>query len=501
MRFTHAFTLTWACMVAIPSAPAVAAPSRDDHPKFYPGISEYQSMRSHDALRFYYNGNKPRAELILQDLGAHEEAENLPPLSRLLLTAMHGLTLHRDEAGTAQDRSRVRAAFDSAASHGLRRCVSSPHTSTCGLIQGGIRGFRAILDLNTRGPTDVLAEGLDAVALLEEALEADSLLRDAHLGLGLFNVMAASGTPRVVRGMLRAAGRGVSLEAGLAHLRRSGYEGQYTSVASQFFLIRFLSPHDDELRREKNEIFRSLQRSFPLSPYVPFLQNHEALIFYPDSFYRPQSRTALARTIRAADKPALARDYASQRYLQLLKHQYALLTPVPEARYRPDTAFDLGGYAFYPGLVEALRLRRAVLEGGPPYPPGGNPPRAAPAGRERSGETAGAPDRSRPAGDSAAREQQENQQERQAAIRRIGMLRKDLLERIRNTDRTLLNPQTRGMLEWHVGHALRPAQFEPEKKPPLQRTDEGHAVSDSQGKGAAATTSKAAGKSRNPPER
>lgn len=491
--------LALACLTVInPSAPAAAAPFRDD-PKFYPGLSEYQSMRAHDALRFYYNGNKPRAELILRDLGAHEEAANLPPLSRLLLTAMHGLTLHRDEAGTPQERIRVRAAFDSAAEDGLRRCAALPPLSTCGLIQGGIRGFRALLDLNTRGPTEVLAEGLEAVALLEEALEADSLLQDAHLGLGLFNVMAASNTPRVVRGMLRAAGRGVSREDGLAHLRRSGYEGQYTSVASQFFLIRFLSPFDDEPRREKSEIFRSLRRSFPLTPYVPFLQHHEALVFHPDSFFHPQTRAALARTIRSVE----ARDYAGRRSLQLLKHQYALLASAPEPRYRPDTAFDLGGYAFYPDFVEALRLRRAVREGGPPHPPGGNPPRAAPAGRIRPDEATGHP-RDTP-GDSASG----RQQERDAAIRRIAMLRKDLLTRIRNTDKALLNPQTRGLLEWHVGHALRPTQFEPVKQEPVKRPDGGRSVSDSQGRrvsdaqgdGDAATTSKAAGKSRKPPER
>ncbi len=406
-----------------------AAVSRTKAPpaKFYAGISEYQSMRAHEALRFFYNGNKPRAVQILHDLDAHEAAADLPPLSHLLLSAMHGLTLHRDEAGTLQERARVRAAFDSAAREGLTRCADDQNhpPPTCGLIAGGIRGFRAILDLNTRGPTDVLAEGLEAVSLLEEALAADSTLQDAHLGLGLFNVMAASNTPRVVRGMLRAAGRGVSQEAGLAHLRRSGYQGQYTSVASQFFLIRFLSPHDDELRREKSEIFRSLRTTFPLAPLVPFLQNHEALVFHPDSFHRPRARMALARTIRTVE----ARDYANRRYLQLLKHQYALLADAPEARYRPDSTFDLGGYAFYPGFMEALRLRRVLLLDTAAFTP----------------------------------------DERLLALKRIASLRKEFVTRLRKTDKTLLNPQTRGLLEWHVSHALRAEQFE-RTKPGVDET-------------------------------
>lgn len=472
-RRSRCFWLSLLLWLWLPSCPAAAPASlRDASPKFYPGIAEYQSIRAHEALRFFYNGDKPHAVQILHDLGKHEQAGQLPPLSRLLLCAMHGLTLQRNETGTTPERIRVRAAFDSAAEQGLRRCASGVDDedikATCSLIEGGIRGFRAILELDARAPTEVLAEGLEAVSLLEAALETDSTLRDAHLGLGLFNVMAASNTPRIVRGMLRAAGRGVSHEAGLAHLRRSGYEGQYTSVASQFFLIRFLSPYDDELRREKSEIFRSLRATFPLSPFVPFLQNHEALVFHPEGFYRPQARTALARAIRTVE----ARDYANQRYLQLLKHQYGLLADqhgdAVAARYRPDSGFDLGGYAFYPGFMEALRLRRAMKESGPPAPPGVRSPRGPHA---------------------------EN-------LKRIAAMRQDILTRLRKTDRTLLNPQTRALFEWHVNHALRPEQFEP------ALTENGDSGTPRSGRGlvpptqgVAETTSNAAGKSRKPPER
>src|SRR5690606_14299268 len=259
-------------------------------------------------------------------------------------------------------------------------------------------------------------EGLEAVALLEKALERDGNLLDAHMGLGIFHVIAASNAPRVARGMLRAAGRGVSLDTGLAHLRRSGYEGQYTSVASQFYLIRFLSPYDDELRREKTEIFRSLRETFPLSSHTLFLQGHEALCFYPDSFYAGRARATLARRIRAVE----ARDHAAARYVNLVKHQYALLDPDPPPRYRPDTTFDLGGWAFYPDFIEALRLRRAILE----------------ADRE------GTP--------LADRAQQ---------VGRVAALRRDLIARVRKAakpdaaGRVLLNPQNRGYLEWHVGDA------------------------------------------------
>jgi hypothetical protein len=296
---SSALVRTSLILFMISALPAFAAP------KFYPGVAEGQSMMAHEALRAYYNGNSSRAERLLRTMDALEDRDSLPPLSRLLQTAMIGLTLQSDDAGGPEASSRLRARLDSAADKGLQLCREraghreNSGDPTCLVIEGGIRGFRAILKLNSAPPTEVLGEGLDAVELLEKALALDSSVRDAHLGLGIFNAMATVNTPRVVRGMLRAAGRGVSTEEGLGHLRHSGYEGQYTSVASQFYLIRFLSPYDDELRREKTEIFRSLRETFPLSPHTLFMQGHEALCFYPDSFYSPRARVTLARRIRA----------------------------------------------------------------------------------------------------------------------------------------------------------------------------------------------------------
>jgi hypothetical protein len=430
-------------------------------PKFYPGVAEGQSMMAHEALRAYYNGNPSRAERLLRTMDALEDRDSLPPLSRLLQTAMIGLTLQRDDGGGPEASARLRARLDSAADKGLQRCreragrAEPAGDPTCLVIEGGIRGFRAILKLNSSSPTEVLSEGLDAVELLEKALALDSSVRDAHMGLGIFNAMAAANTPRVVRGMLRAAGRGVSTEAGLEHLRRSGYEGQYTSVASQFYLIRFLSPYDDELRREKTEIFRALRETFPLSPHTLFLQGHEALCFYPDSFYGPRARTSLARRIRSVE----ARDYAGTRYLNLVKHQYALLDPDPARQYAADTAFDLGGYSFYPAFIAALRLRREVLEA------------------DRTIGGAGVPD-----------------SVRADKIKRLSAMRKTLTARVRKAD---LSPQNRGYLEWHVRDALRPEQFA------RQELREGREARDARGSRSDSTvsTSKAAGKSRKPPDR
>ena len=392
-------------------------------PKFYPGISEDQSMRAHNALRAFYNGNLPRAERLLQELNLIEDHDSLPPLSRLLLVAATGLYLQRDDAGSAEERLRLKVVMDSAAKKGLERCAviekagqkppgNKPVTATCLLIRGGIDGFRAVLKLNTVSPVQVLNEGLGAVKLLEKGLATDSSIRDAYLGMGIFNCTGAKNSPAVVRSMLEAMGRRVNYEDGLANLRRSGYEGQYTSTASQLYLIQFLSPYDDELRREKIEIFRTLQEVYPLSPYYLFLRWHEALVFYPDSFYNPpRLKTTLERRMRAVE----TRDYAAKRYLTLLQYQYGLLNPKPTEENQPDTTLDLGGYAFYPGFIDALRLRREIALAS----------------------------KSSPGVDDTAQ------------ARRLGELKarqKKILSRIKKSD---LSKSNQRLYEWHVRDALR----------------------------------------------
>jgi hypothetical protein len=394
-------------LVALFAPDAGAAERREAAPRFYPGIGEEQSMRAHDALRAFHNGNFRRAERFLREMDRIEARDSLAPLSRLLTVAMAGLYLQRDDAGNAAEKARLGALLDSSAREGLAACKGrSKADVTCALIRGGIDGFRAVLKLHVVSPVQVLKEGLAAVSVLEKGIATDSSLKDAYMGIGIFHCTAAGNAPRVVRSMLSAVGRKVDYEDGLEYLRRSAYEGQYTSTASQLYLIQFLSPYDLELRREKIEILRTLQEVYPLSPYYPFLRWQEALAFYPDSFFNaPRLKTSLERRMRAME----TRDYAAERYLNLLKHQYTLLNPKPAAQYAPDTTFDLGGYAFYPAFIEAVRLRREL--------------RAQPAGPEREKKLADLRER-----------------------------KKKLLAEVKRAD---LNPSNRQLYQWHVQDALR----------------------------------------------
>ncbi len=325
----------------------------------YAGISDEQSNLAHNALDAFFNGNSRESERILYSADSLEDQNQLPPLSRLLQVATSVIQLQRNETGNEKEEKHLRKLIADAAKEGLDDCKKARKESdsypTYLLMQGGIQGFTATLKISS-SPAKALSEGLHALKFLEEALDIDSTLMDANMGLGIFQCTAAN-APVVVRGTLKMLGRPVNMEEGLNILRHAAYQGQYTSVASQLFLIQFLSPYNDDLRSEKREIFRSLSKSYPQSAYYAFVRWDEALCFYPDSFFLPRARRSLEHRMR----DAVPHDYAGERYLNLIKYQYTLLNRHPGSAYAPDTTFDLHEYAFYPVFVEALRLRRKIM--------------------------------------------------------------------------------------------------------------------------------------------
>jgi len=341
--------------------PARAFKTADDDRNLplYPGVTMEQSQQAHAALKAFYNGNVPESEQILAGLESQEEDDSLPPLSQLLQVGTAVMQLQRNDATNKKEEARLRKLIAASGSRGLAACAKADAKSkaypTYLLIQGGIEGFLATMIINSN-PAKALSEGLHALKFLEEAQSADSTLADAYMGEGIFQCSVAR-APMMVRATLKMLGRETNLGSGLEALRRSAYDGQYTSVASQLFLIQFFSPYDGELRQEKQQIFRTLMKNFPQSPYYLFLRDEEALCFYPDSFYQAHTRHLLEHKIHAAEP----RDYAGFRYLNLVKYQYTLLNPSPAPFYAPDTALDLREYAYYPVFIQALRMRRELM--------------------------------------------------------------------------------------------------------------------------------------------
>lgn len=376
--------------------------------KLYPGITRQQSDMCHKALDAFYNGNIRQSERVLSGLDSLEEQDTLIPLSRLLQVATGIMQLQRNDVDGKQEDKRLHALISDAAADGLDACRQvGRHDAaypTCLILQGGIQGFMATLKISS-APSKALSEGLRALKSLEKALEIDSTIHDAYMGLGIFDCTGANASV-MVRATLNMLGRKASKAEGLNYLRRSAYEGQYTSVASLLFLIQFLSPYDGELRTEKRIIFKSLIKSFPQSPYYPFLRNEEALCFYPDSFYQPRARRAFEHNLHTV----AAREYASVRYLNLVKYQYTLLNPNPSPALAPDTSLDLREYGFYPVFIEALRAQRKMTR-----------------------DSVGTPSR--------------------ADLRRIKTLRDSTLHLLHNSGMSSGNVK---LYEWHIRDALKP---------------------------------------------
>ncbi|MEO7427175.1 MAG: hypothetical protein ABI036_18450 [Fibrobacteria bacterium] len=330
----------------------------EDAYHLYRDVSQDQSDLAHQALNQAYASNVKVARKSVAALRALESAQRLPPLSYLLSVAIDVMRYQNGDYEDEDEEKVLIKSIDDATEQGSYLCKQAlekePDHPTYLLILGGIRGFSATLKINGN-PSQAMGDGFQALKLLERSRARDERIKDSFMGTGIFNCTAAN-APLFVRATLKIIGRSVTMKAGLEALRISAYQGQYTSVSSQLFLIQFLPPYDKELIREKREIFSSLEQAYSRNPYYTFLKTDEALCFYPDSFYSQASRTALAARITGFS----TQDFSSRRYANLVRYQYTLLDPTPERRYAPDTAFEFRDYGFYPVFIEALRLKRAT---------------------------------------------------------------------------------------------------------------------------------------------
>jgi hypothetical protein len=354
--FTHTLPLAENVDLDVPTNQTDSTSPSESGYDLYPNISQQQSDLAHQVLRHAYSGNPKRATKTLDRMQKIEEVNKLPPLSALLNIAINVMRYQNGDFEDEEEEKAIHLTIEQAAEQGSYLCQAAlklePNHPTYLLIDGGIKGFLATLKIH-QNPSQALSDGFQALKLLERARKQDQRVRDSYMGTGIFNCTAAN-APLFVRATLKIIGRSVSMKPGLDGLRISAYQGQYTSVASQLFLIQFLSPYGEELKREKREIFKSLETTFPKNAYYTFLKSDEALSFYPDSFYTTANRHILASRILTFG----TQDYASRRYSNLVRYQYTLLNPNPEKRLAPDSTFAFRDFAFYPVFIEALRSKR-----------------------------------------------------------------------------------------------------------------------------------------------
>jgi hypothetical protein len=320
----------------------------------YPGISLEQDSLALQLLRAFCEFNWAEADKTAKKMQRLEKKERLPPLSYLLQTGIRILRIQKGEYEDDKTKKALIHDVEKLVNKGLElsepvKGVPDANVVTDKFITGGIKGFLATLEIDVN-PVKAAIDGFAAQKLLQETARQDTLIKDAYLGLGLFNCLLG-GSPLVLRSALSMVGKDVSLSNGINYLRKVAYNGRYTNDIAKMFLVEFLTPYLGDQAEEKKKVLRSLQKKYPVNPYFTFLELDENICFHPDEVFVFSSTGRIKRQIMRA----IPLDYCAKRYLNLVKWQILLADPFSGPGMAPDTTFDLRGFSYYPVFLKAFK--------------------------------------------------------------------------------------------------------------------------------------------------
>jgi tetratricopeptide (TPR) repeat protein len=107
--------------------------------------------------------------------------------------------------------------------------------------------------------------GKKAIKYLRKALKVNPEMKDANMGLGIFDYYVAT-LPAVVR-VLAFIGSGGDSKVGIQELTVAAYESEYAQIPSKLFLAEIYS--NPENKPEKAlEILGELRKDHPNSPFI-----------------------------------------------------------------------------------------------------------------------------------------------------------------------------------------------------------------------------------------
>jgi hypothetical protein len=110
--------------------------------------------------------------------------------------------------------------------------------------------------------------GKKAIKYLRKALKVNPEMKDANMGLGIFDYYVAT-LPAVVR-VLAFLGSGGDSRVGLQELETAAHQGTYATTPSKLFLVDLYS--NQENKPEKAfELLGSLRKEYPVSPFIHML--------------------------------------------------------------------------------------------------------------------------------------------------------------------------------------------------------------------------------------
>lgn len=125
---------------------------------------------------------------------------------------------------------------------------------------GGAYGFRGLAHQRNGSLWSAVWDGRKGYSYLEEAIELDPMLYDAHMGFGLFRYMVAK-IPASFRWILSLLGFSGDVQGGIESLRLAAERGTYTRAEASFFLAQFL--FFEERPDEALTYFEPLLRRYP----------------------------------------------------------------------------------------------------------------------------------------------------------------------------------------------------------------------------------------------
>jgi hypothetical protein len=321
--------------------------------RLYPGVSPEQHQLARRMLDFFYDADWDSAENTAKKLQRLEKKQALPPLSALLMVGMRVLRVLHGEYENNRVKKGLLQEIDKLASKGLELAKPGNTPDSCRptnlLITGGIQGFTAALEID-KNPINAAINGLSSLKSLNKAAMLDTTVRDAYLGVAMFNCVMSK-APAMVRGALAFVGKKVSLAKGLEYMRVCAYGGNYTNEVALLCLVEFLSPYNGDESQEKQQIFHLLQRRYPHHPFYVFLEFDDDLCFHPEEL----SGFTFKDRVRGQILRFTMSNSSSKCYADLVKWQYLLVDPFPSEGLEPDKEFKLRGFSYYPVFLQAVR--------------------------------------------------------------------------------------------------------------------------------------------------
>lgn len=300
------------------------------------------------------------------------------PAGYVLLAGAQWWLFARDPDETTYDRPLLKA-LEVAIARAEAADAKNPRSGRIQLYLGGAYGMRARYHVMRKEWMGAARDGKRAVDRLERAVEIDSTLYDAYLGLGMYQYYTAV-LPKVVKvaQVLLMVPRG-DRETGLRQMELAREKGWLADAEAQFFLIDIYLEYERRFR-DALMLAQDLQRRYPDNPYFELIEGVAQVDFIGNY---PQAIALLGRLGQKARQgqvlPAFAsdielrtryylgkaymwkRDYprAKDTFLQILAERPA--SPrwmMPWVHFRAGQAHDLLGER-----GKAITQYRAVLSG------------------------------------------------------------------------------------------------------------------------------------------